>query len=185
MGVTLLDGVPLIAAGRLAGPFQRAIHTYKYGRRPRLASVLIQPLVDAVRASGVSLAAVSCVPLHPERLRERGFNQAERLALELARRLGLPQVDGLQRIRATPAQVGLSQAERRINLLDAFLWKASSRPPDGLALVDDVSTTGATLAAAAAAVRQAGGSIAAFAVLARGQAFPRPAVTFPGQPACP
>lgn len=183
--VTLLDGVPLVAAGRLTGPLQRAIHTYKYGRRPRLAVALVQPLVDAIRASAVSMTAVSCVPLHPERLRERGFNQAARLADELAIRLALPRVDGLQRIRPTPAQVGLSQVERRINLLDAFLWKAPSRAPDGLALVDDVCTTGATLEAAAAAVREAGGSIAAFAVLARAQALPGPAVTFPGQSACP
>lgn len=182
---TAVDGIPLIAAGRLSGPFQRAIHSYKYGRRSRLAAALVEPLADRVQASALRIAALTPVPLHPDRLRERGFNQAERLADELARRLNVPRVDGLQRIRPTPAQVGLSQAERRVNLLDAFAWQAPRRPPAGMALVDDVCTTGATLEAAAAAIRQAGGSILAFVVLARAQAFPVSAVTSPGQSACP
>lgn len=179
-----LDGAPLVAAGRLAGPLQRAIHTYKYGNRPQLAAPLSGPLAEAILEAGVPLSALTFVPLHPRRQRERGFNQAERLASELGKRLGLPMIARLGRVRTTPAQVGLSQAERRVNLIGAFSWRGPGRATQDLVLVDDVCTTGATLEAAAAAIRQAGGSIGAFAVLARAQALPAPAVTLPEQSAC-
>jgi len=175
--VGTLAGVPLVAAGRLEGPLQQAIHTYKYRPRPQLASVLGQPLGRAILAAGVSLPALTFVPLHPRRRRERGFNQAERLATELSSALGIPLLSGLTRVRPTPAQVGLSQAERRANLEHAFRWTASEPPGDGLGLVDDVCTTGATLTAAAGAVAEAGGSIGAFLVLAVAQTLPALAVT--------
>jgi ComF family protein len=172
-----LAGIPLVAAGRLDGPLQRAIHAYKYRPRPQLASVLAPPLRDAILAARVALPALTFVPLHPRRQRERGFNQAERLAAELARGLGVPLLGGLTRIRATPAQVGLSQAERRANLAGAFQWTGPQPPAYGLGLVDDVCTTGATLTAAAGAVTEAGGSIGAFLVLAVAQTLPVVAVT--------
>jgi ComF family protein len=172
-----LAGIPLVAAGRLEGPLQQAIHTYKYRPRPQLASSLAQPLRRAIVAADVSLPALTFVPLHPQRRRERGFNQAERLAAELSRALGVPVLGGLTRVRATPAQVGLSQGERRANLAGAFRWTAAQPPPRGLGLVDDVCTTGATLTAAAQAVAEAGGSIGAFLVLAVAQTLPAVAVT--------
>ena len=172
-----LAGIPLVAAGRLDGPLQRAIHTYKYRPRPQLASVLAPALGRAIATAGVSLSALTFVPLHPRRERERGFNQAQRLAAQLAGAVGIPLVGGLTRVRATPAQVGLSQAERRANLAGAFQWTASQPPGDRLGLVDDVCTTGATLTAAAEAVAEAGGSIGAFLVLAVAQTLPAVAVT--------
>jgi len=86
-------------------------------------------------------------------------------------------VPGLTRVRPTPAQVGLSQAERRANLAGAFRWTAAEPPGDRLGLVDDVCTTGATLTAASAAVAESGGSIGAFLVLAVAQTLPALAVT--------
>jgi ComF family protein len=178
-----LAGVPLIAAGRLNGPLQRAIHRYKYDGRRHLAAELATPLAEAITTAGLAIAALTFVPLHPRRQRERGFNQAERLATELAGRLQRPVVRGLSRVRTTPAQVGLSQPERRVNLIGAFAWTAQRPAPQGLALVDDVCTTGATLEAAAAAIVEAGGSVGAFLVAA--QALPAPAVTLPDSFACP
>jgi ComF family protein len=172
-----LAGIPLVAVGRLEGPLQQAIHTYKYRPRPQLASILAQPLRRAIQVADVSLPALTFVPLHPQRRRERGFNQAERLAAELSRTLGVPVLRGLTRVRATPAQVGLSQGERRANLAGAFRWTAAQPPGEGLGLVDDVCTTGATLTAAAQAVAEAGGSIGAFLVLAVAQTLPAVAVT--------
>ena len=175
--VSTLAGIPLLAAGRFDGRLQQAIHTYKYRTRPQLASVLAPPLRRAIVAADVSLPALTFVPLHPLRRRQRGFNQAERLAAELSRGLGVPLLSGLTRLRATPPQVGLSQAERRANLAGAFQWTASQPPGDRLGLVDDVCTTGATLTAAAEAVAEAGGSIGAFLVLAVAQTLPAVAVT--------
>jgi len=180
-----LGGIPLVAAGRLEGSLQQAIHSYKYRPRPQLAAPLAQPLRRAILAAGLSLPALTFVPLHPRRRRERGFNQAERLAAQLSPALGSPLLGGLSRLRVTSAQVGLSQAQRRENVAGAFAWTADKPPPLGLGLVDDVCTTGATLTAAAQAVAEAGGSIGAFLVLAVAQTLPAVPVTSPGQPACP
>jgi ComF family protein len=182
--LTTLNGIPLVAAGRFDGPLQQAIHTYKYRPRPGLARVLAEPLRRAITAAGLEIAMLTYVPLHPRRRRERGFNQAERLAGALAAPLGVPLVGGLSRLRPTPAQVGRSHPERQVNMMGAFAWTAATPPPPGLALVDDVCTTGATLTAAADAVARAGGSIGAFVVLARAQTLPALAVTLPGQPGC-
>jgi ComF family protein len=184
-----VSGIPLIAAGRLQGAWQQAIHTYKYGARRRLAQVLSAPLVDAVRAAALPISALTFVPLHPVRQRQRGFNQAERLAEALGAALSLPVVSGLARQRHTRPQVGLPESARRQNVAGAFVWIARTAPGKGLALVDDVCTTGATLEAAAEAVRQAGGQISALLVLgcpslgggarATPQTLPRQAVTSP------
>jgi ComF family protein len=96
------------------------------------------------------------VPLHPARQRERGYNQAALLAQPLAAALGLPyDAHVLRRVKPTPPQVGLSRQERQRNLRHAF----SAEP--GIAgrtivLVDDVVTTGSTLASAAQACLAAG-----------------------------
>ena len=96
------------------------------------------------------------VPLHPQRLRERGYNQAAELARFAARELGLRcEVRCLQRLRATCEQTHLGAAERAANLLQAFQVRAPLAVAS-VALVDDVMTTGSTLAAAAAALRSAG-----------------------------
>jgi predicted amidophosphoribosyltransferase len=175
-----LAGIPLIAGGRLEGPLQRAIHTYKYGGRRGLAAPLARPVLKAVSGRGALLSGLTFVPLHPSRQRERGFNQAERLARELAVTLGLPLVGGLARQRATPAQVGLGQAARRENMLGVFAWTSPRPAPAGLGLVDDVCTTGATLEAAAAAVGAGGGGVAAFLVVAAAQTLAPPVVRTPG-----
>jgi ComF family protein len=94
------------------------------------------------------------VPLHFSRKRERGFNQAA----DLARHLGLPVCNALHRVRSTPTQTGLTAAERRRNVRGAFALAEDSRRLRGLVVVvvDDVSTTGATLELCARALKGAG-----------------------------
>lgn len=95
------------------------------------------------------------VPLHPARRHARGFDQAERIAVVLARELGLTRLEGaLVRLRATAPQRGMDAAERQRNLRHAF--GANGRLPAHIALIDDVHTTGATFTAAAIAARAAG-----------------------------
>ncbi|MFN3311523.1 MAG: ComF family protein [Thermomonas sp.] len=97
------------------------------------------------------------LPLHRSRLRQRGYDQALELARPLARALGLPlRTDLLQRRRATAAQTRLDADARRRNLQGAFAVRARAPLPAHVALFDDVMTTGATLQAAAAALRAAG-----------------------------
>ena len=94
------------------------------------------------------------VPLHPSRRRQRGFNQAA----DLARHLGLPVVPALRRVRATATQTGLPAAQRHRNVRDAFAVTRAARGLAGtvVVLVDDVSTTGATLEACARVLKEAG-----------------------------
>lgn len=97
------------------------------------------------------------IPLHRARLRQRGYDQALELARPLSRRLGLPlRAIGLHRAHDTPPQSRLDAAQRRRNLRDAFAWNANAPPPTHAILIDDVMTTGATLHAAAQALRRAG-----------------------------
>jgi ComF family protein len=126
----------------------------KYDARRSLA----RPLGEMMRARGADvLGDASCVvpvPLHPSRRRERGFNQAR----DLARHLGLPVVEALARVRRTAPQTELSAEERRTNLDGAFATSRRVRKLIGatIVLVDDVSTTGATLEACAQTLRNAG-----------------------------
>lgn len=101
--------------------------------------------------------AVIAVPLHPARLRARGYDQALELARPLARRLGLPlRDDVLLRTRATAPQSRLDARARRGNLRHAFRVRTGAALPAHVALFDDVMTTGATVHAAAHALRRAG-----------------------------
>ncbi|WP_193725833.1 ComF family protein [Xanthomonas arboricola] len=94
------------------------------------------------------------VSLHRQRLRQRGYDQALELARPLGRALRLPCLPLLRRVRATAPQSELDAAERQHNLRGAFV--AGGTLPAHVALVDDVMTTGATLHAAAQALRRAG-----------------------------
>jgi ComF family protein len=99
--------------------------------------------------------AIVPVPLHRRRLAERGYNQALELARPLARRLGVPLAwDLCVRCRATAEQTELDAAARRANVRAAFSVRRS--PPATVAVVDDVLTTGSTVAALAQALRRAG-----------------------------
>ncbi|HEY0493654.1 MAG TPA: ComF family protein [Candidatus Dormibacteraeota bacterium] len=169
----------MISAGCLEGPFQRAIHTFKYRSRPDLGDRLASHLAGAVQEASLPLVSLAFVPLHPQRARQRGFNQAERLARSLGKALELPVQDGLSRIRATGPQVGLAGREREANVAGAFSWVGRGTPPAVTGLVDDVCTTGATLLEAARALNTAGGSVGAFLVLAVAHTLPAPVVTLP------
>src|SRR5262249_21777320 len=97
------------------------------------------------------------IPLHPQRLRERGYNQALELARPLAREFGIDlRPDALVRQRATQAQSELDAAQRRRNLRGAFAVAPGVEVPAHVALIDDVMTTGTTLREAARTLLHAG-----------------------------
>jgi ComF family protein len=137
----------------LEGTAHAAVHQLKYGSWPRIAEVMaaamqrLEPLTGRV--------CLIPVPLGRRRLRERGYNQSEQLATALGAFTGLAvRSDLLHRCRETPTQTALTPEARQVNVAGAF----TSSPVRGqsLVLVDDVFTTGATLIAAAAALRSAG-----------------------------
>jgi ComF family protein len=174
---TWLDDVPLIAGGAYAGSLAAAIRRFKYGRSPQHSGPLSSWLAPRLASElGPGLCWVP-VPLHPERLAERGYNQAALLAAGLARRLSgsaLPRL--VFRTRDTARQARLSRAERQRNVHDAFALRG--RAPARVVLVDDVVTTGATALGCARALDRAGVEVAAVVALAQArtaQSAPSPA----------
>jgi len=143
-----------MAAGAYDGPVRTLVHALKYDGRRSLAP----PLAALMRERGAEVlagaAAVVPVPLHWRRRLGRGFNQAA----DLARHLGPPRVAALRRTRATPTQTGLHRDDRRRNVRAAFTATRAASALRGhtVVLVDDVSTTGATLEACATALKAAG-----------------------------
>lgn len=149
-------------------PLVRVLHDYKYQRDVTLAPLLADLLIDRAPLP-VDHDVIVPVPLHRDRLRWRGFNQAHLLARRLGRRCGVP-VDPflLVRARPTPPQVGLDEADRRRNVAGAFV----APRPLALAgrstlLVDDVYTTGATVEECARVLKRAGARRVDVLVLAR------------------
>jgi ComF family protein len=139
------------------GPVELAVQRFKYEGWRRLAGPLALLLAERLVVEGLAAAYVVPVPLHPRRLRQRGFNQADLLARELRRRLALGKPPGeLIRTRATPPQVGHDRLWRLQNVRGAFAWRGADLAGRSLLLIDDVATTGATLDACAAALRASG-----------------------------
>jgi len=147
---------PGAAAFIYGGPLADAVLRLKYGGRTELAPGLGALLADAAVAYAGAIDRVLPLPLHGARLRERGFNQSTLLAQPVARVLGVPlDTASLVRVRPTHDQASLPRASRAENVRGAFAARrtvASQR----VLLIDDVRTTGATLAAAAEALLAAG-----------------------------
>jgi len=138
------------------GPLREAIHAFKYEGARALAPLLGEMLYACWLAAPLPGEVLVPVPLHPRRLRERGYNQSQLLARELARLAGLRLDDRtLRRERHTRPQVTLNAAERRANVEGAFGCGPALAGQAALR-VDDVFTTGATLAACAAALKAQG-----------------------------
>jgi ComF family protein len=164
-------GLRVVAVGEHEGALRAIIHAWKYGGRRSLGGELAPLLVSAGKDVLANADAVVPVPLHPRRLRARGFNQAD----DLASRLALPVARVLRRSRHTRSQVDLPSARRHANVRGAFvLARGWTRPSPvarivnrHLVLVDDVTTTGATLEACARVLREAGAAEVSALTLAR------------------
>jgi len=147
-----------------------AVHALKYGALARIADDLAEA-VAGIALPGRDTAWLVPVPLGRQRLRERGYNQSERLARALAGHWRRPVVDLLARVRETATQTALTPEARLANVAGAFqlrivdcglriegrtVQSAIRNPQSAIILVDDVFTTGATLAEAARALERAG-----------------------------
>jgi ComF family protein len=146
------------AAFAYQGPLRRVLQRLKYvGARqvaPPLAEAAVPALSRLMAISG-RLPLVP-VPLHPERERVRGYNQASLLAAALARQAHLPSTNLLVRIRATTRQHHLDRTGRLRNLRGAFAIAPTVRSPPAVILIDDILTTSATLDACASVLLEAG-----------------------------
>lgn len=144
------------ALGLFDSHYRALLHAFKFGGDLRAGRWLGQRLGRALAEAGtLDVGAVVPVPLHRVRMRERGFNQSEVIGREVARSLGVPLVLALSRRRNTRAQSLLQRQERLENVREAFV--ATTRLENTpVLLVDDVLTTGATLASCADGLREAG-----------------------------
>jgi ComF family protein len=153
-GVALGDALVLAqSAFAYAGPMRRALAALKYSGASRLAPMLARAATPSLRTlltiSGP--AALVPVPVHAERRRERGYNQAELIA----RALG-PSHAILERVRPTTKQHRLDRSARLANMRGAFRVASNASVPSVAVLVDDIITTTATLEACASVLREAG-----------------------------
>jgi ComF family protein len=152
-----------------AFPLDKLIQSFKYGHRLALVACLGRELTRLALESELDSTAdlVVPLPLHPVRLRERGFNQALELARPVARTLGLPlDFQVCTRIRHTPAQAGLPWKQREKNMRSAFHC-AHDLSGQRILLIDDVMTTGASLDECARTLKRHGASEVTLLVVAR------------------
>jgi ComF family protein len=164
-----------VAAVDYGFPWDGLVQAFKFNGRVELADALATRLADAVaaacRAGLPAPELVLPVPLAPARLAERGYNQAWELARRVARQRGLPADDTLLlRPLETPRQTGQARAGREANLAQAFMAEPGRRAALAgrrVALVDDVMTTGATVAAATRELQRAGAASVQVWVFAR------------------
>jgi len=162
------------ALGLYVPPFDKLVQAFKYSGKTKVGELLGRALATLVQQDEVLSAAdaVCPVPLHPARLRERGFNQSLLLAAAISMSTRIPLTESLVRTRYTPTQTAKATPEKRLkNVKDAFQF----RPDADVAgktvlLVDDVMTTGATLDQAAKALLEGGAASVLGAVVAAAHA---------------
>ncbi|ACK72127.1 conserved hypothetical protein [Gloeothece citriformis PCC 7424] len=154
---------PLFAWGEYGGQLKRAIATLKYDKHPELGTYLGQWIGETWIKLPPSFSpkkiSVVPIPIHAEKLKQRGFNQADLIAEGFSHMTGYPLIkNGLERIKKTEAMFGLNPTEREKNIKNAFkigqgLQKPSSLP---VLLLDDIYTSGQTVKEAAKTLRSHG-----------------------------
>jgi len=139
-------------------PVDRLVQSFKFNRQLAAGRILARFMVEHVLQHGTTYPeALIPMPLHTLRLFQRGYNQAYELASYVGRTLDIPLLAGsLRRRRHTQAQSGLSGQQRRHNVRGAFCWRGWRPPLHHVALVDDVMTTGTTVAECARVLKRAG-----------------------------
>jgi len=148
----------LAAVAPHRGLVRRVVHQLKYGGMRVLAAPLAELMMTACPHALAQIDLIVPVPLHPRRIRRRGYNQAVLLAEAPTACSGrAASLDLVERTRDTRSQVGLSRSARQANVDGAFAVR-QALAGERLLLIDDVCTTGATLSACAIALREAGAS---------------------------
>ncbi len=149
-----IDGIR--APYLMEDPLRSAIHKLKYEDLRAAAPTLGRLLGDWLQTKDMPGDCLTPVPLHPRRMRGRGYNQSALLAGQVSRISGLPVRDLLKRTRDTPPQANLGgRSQRQDNVEDSFICKEDVRGAK-VVLVDDVVTSGSTMAACAQALKKRG-----------------------------
>ena len=164
--------MPLLVWGKYEGLLKRAIAILKYEQKPEIARPLGEKLGETwlqAAAFPTSLKPVVIpIPLHPEKEKQRGYNQAELIAHSFCQVTGFPlQAKGLKRIKNTEALFGLTPQQRQEQLHHAFTVGQKMNPTQPIILLDDIYTTGTTVQAAQIALQQRGFKVLATVAVAK------------------
>ncbi len=152
------------------GISQRLLHQLKYKGKPELGNELGRLFAHKLAKQGFDWDMVIPVPLHPAKYKRRGYNQSQRFAEGLGEILDLPVQPGLKRVKFTSTQTNKSRLDRITNVEGVFATENEKEfQGKNILLVDDVLTTGATLAACANVLLAAGAGKVDLAVIAAGQ----------------
>ena len=144
-----------VAAVNYAFPISALLHSLKYQNNLAMAPVLADLLTARIDAGPLPDFIVP-MPLHPARLRERGFNQAIEIARRVSKKSGVPVLSAIcRRVKDTSSQTGLPWKEREKNIRNAFACEADLSGKR-VAILDDVMTTGSTLNELAKVLRKCG-----------------------------
>ncbi|NLF51652.1 MAG: ComF family protein [Leptolinea sp.] len=147
----------LRSAALFDGVIRESLHRLKYNNDIGLGEILAPFLVEVSASQNWDIDLVTSVPLSNERLRMRGYNQAECLAKPFAAMIGkLYAPSAILRIKNTKSQIDLSAGERRENVSGAFYANSSQVVLKSVIIIDDVSTTGSTISECARALKLAG-----------------------------
>src|SRR4030042_1593057 len=143
---------------RFEGVIQQAVYQLKYRNLRSIAPMLAGFLYDFMKINPIQGDVLVPVPLHRSRIRERGYNQSALLATELAKLSGLPVIQNslVKHAKSSPQARSSSVDERKKNVSGVFSIRDERLKGNGVILIDDVSTSGATLDACAGALKEAG-----------------------------
>ncbi|MBU7584540.1 MAG: ComF family protein [Nostoc sp. TH1S01] len=165
--------IPIFGWGVYGGSLKRAIAVMKYENQPNIARILGIWLGEAWLLHSPqrhTQLLVVPIPMHPQKQKQRGYNQAALIAESFCQTTKLKlNLNVLERVRETQAQFGLSVSEREKNLADAFAVGKEFRrhyPSTSVLLIDDIYTTGATTKSAVQILRQSGITVLGLAAVA-------------------
>jgi ComF family protein len=153
-------GLWVWAALHYEGGARALVHALKFRGNAGIAATMAAQVAATAPDELLDGFTLVPVPIHPARLRRRGFNQAERLAAEIGLRRGCPVVDCLERTGPLRTQVGLDQFERLDAIEATIRVREGAEVPTHVVIVDDVMTTGATMSACAKALFEGGTELA-------------------------
>lgn len=160
-GVRLHTLTRIRALGKYMPPYKGLVHNFKYQHKTKISKILGLGLANLVSSDPILSRAryIVPIPLHPARLRERGFNQSLLLAQEASFCSGIAMLDCLKRIKYAKSQTQLDYEERVKNIRDAYQVKSDivkTLKDTRIILIDDVITTGATLSETAKVLKENG-----------------------------